>query len=394
MATRMAARVAPHVRGEGEERVTALELFFDLVFVFALTQVTAVISADPTWEGMARGLLILALAWWAWVGYAWLTSVVDPEEGFVRLAMFAAMAAFLIVSLAAPEAFDDHALIFALAYAVVRLAQLVLFLIAAGEDEGLRRAVRGGLIPSSLAGSALLVAASFLDGVPQGALWVVALSIDLLGPFLYDPSGWRLAPGHFAERHGLIVIIALGESIVAVGVGAEGIELDAGVITAAVLGVVVAATLWWAYFDVVALVAERRLRDAPPGEQQALARDGYSFLHFPMIAGIVLFAVGVKKTLGNVDDPLKTIPAVAMCGGLALYLLAHVAFRLRNVHTWAPRRPVVAALLLATIPAGLELPALATLAIVTALMTVLIAYEAIRYADARDRVRHALETAG
>jgi low temperature requirement protein LtrA len=371
------------------ERVTPLELFFDLVFVLALTQCTALMAEDPTWTGLARGLLVLGVLWWSWVGYAWLTSVVDPEEGAVRLSIFGAMAALLVAALCVPGAFGDEALLFACAYAVVRAGQIALFLLASRDDPGLRRSILG-LTVSSAIGVGLLVAASGTDGGLQGALWVLALALDMGGPYVFGSEGWKLVPGHFAERHGLIVIIALGESIVAIGVGAER-GVDAGVVVAATLGVAVAAALWWLYFDVVALVAARRLARAPVGrEQNEIARDSYSYLHFPMVAGIVLLALGLKKTLGDVGDPLGTVPATAMLGGAAVYLLAHVAFRLRNVHSLNRRRLACAVLLLALIPVGAELPALATLGILAAVLTALIAYEALRFAEARDRVRHQL----
>jgi low temperature requirement protein LtrA len=372
-----------------ESRVTPLELFFDLVFVLALTQCTALMAADPTWEGLAKGMLVLGVMWWSWVGYAWLTSVVDPEEGSVRLAMFVAMAAFLVVALCVPGAFDDEALLFAGAYGVVRYAQIGLFVLASRDDPGLRHSV-GGLAASTGLGVGLLVAAAFLDGVPQGALWALALALDMGGPLLIDSSGWRLEPGHFAERHGLIVIIALGESIVAIGVGAEA-GVDLGVVVAAVLGIVLAAALWWLYFDVVALVAERRLSNAPAGRvRNEIARDSFSYLHFPMVAGIVLVALGLKKTIGHVEDPLKLVPAAAMLGGTAIYLLAHVAFRWRNVHRFSWQRLIAAIALVALLPAAVELPALATLAIVGALLCALIVYEARRFAELRERLRHQL----
>jgi low temperature requirement protein LtrA len=372
-----------------EERVTPLELFFDLVFVLAITQCTALMASEPTWQGLAKGLAVLAVLWWSWVGYAWLTSVVDPEEGIVRLVIFAAMAGLLVVALCVPEAFDEQALLFACAYGVVRFSQIALFIVASRDDPALRQSVVG-LAGGTALGVGLLVAAAFLDGAAQGALWALAILLDMGEPYLFGSEGWRLAPGHFAERHGLIVIIALGESIVAIGVGAE-VGVGAGVVVAAVLGIVVAAALWWLYFDVVALVAQRRLVQAAPGrEQNEMARDSYSYLHFPMVAGIVLLALGLKKTIGDVGEPLKLVPAVALLGGSSLYLLAHVAFRLRNLHTLNRQRLLCAALLLALIPAAVELPALATLGIVAALFSVLIAYEAIRFAAARDRIRHQL----
>jgi low temperature requirement protein LtrA len=368
-------------------RVTPLELFFDLVFVLAITQCTALMAAQPTWAGLAKGLLVLGTLWWSWVGYSWLTSVIDPEEGVVRLVFFASIAALLVVSLCVPEAFGDLGLLFAGAYAVVRAAHLVLFRLASRDDPALARSV-AGLAASTAVGVGLLVAASFADGPLQGALWALALLLDAGGPYLFGADGWKLIPGHFAERHGLIVLIAIGESIVAIGVGAEA-GVDAGVVTAAVLGVAVAAALWWLYFDVVAIVAERRLSAAAPGrERNELARDSYSYLHFPMVAGIVLLALGLKKTLGDVADPLKLVPAAALLGGVALYLLAHVAFRLRNVRTLNVPRLVTAAVAVALLPAARAMPALATLAVLAALLTGLLIFESVRYAEARDRIRH------
>jgi low temperature requirement protein LtrA len=380
-----APRVSAVMR-EGEQ-VTPLELFFDLVFVLALTQCTTLIDRTPTWEGMAKGLLVLGVLWWSWTGYAWLTSVVDPEEGTVRLAMFAAMAAFLVTALCVPGAFGPEALLFACAYAAVRAAHIALFVIASREDPELRHSVLG-LSVSTAIGVGLLIAAAFAGGGLQLGLWGLALVLDLGGPLLFGIDGWKLVPAHFAERHGAIVIIALGESIVAIGIGARP-TIGTGVVVAAVLGVVIAAALWWAYFDVVALVAGRRLQRAVEGrERNQIARDSYSYMHLPMVAGIALIAVGIKRTLIGVDDPLKFVPAAALLGGAALYLLAHVAFRLRNMHSLSTRRLVCAIVLLALVPAGAALPALATLGVLAAVLVALITYEAVRYADVRDRVRH------
>jgi low temperature requirement protein LtrA len=373
-----------------EARVTPLELFFDLVFVLALTQCTALMADQPTWEGLAKGMLVLAVMWWAWVGYAWLTSVIDPEEGAVRLVIFAAIGGLLIVALCVPGAFTDEALLFAGAYGVVRIAHLALFFLACRDDPLLRRAVFTGLTVSTSVAIGLLVLASFLDGIPQGAVWALAIAIDMGGPLFHGQDGWRLVPGHFAERHGLIIIIALGESIVAIGIGAEG-NVTAGVVIGASFGVMVAAALWWLYFDVVALAAERRLADAAPGrERNTMARDSFSYLHLPMVAGIVLLALGLKKTLEHVEDPLKLVPAVALLGGTALYLVAHVAFRYRNVHSFNRHRAITAVLLVALIPVAVEVPALATVGAVAAILALLIAYEVRRYAEARDRLRHQL----
>jgi low temperature requirement protein LtrA len=373
-----------------EDRVTPLELFFDLVFVLAITQCTALMADHPSWESLAKGLLVLGLMWWSWVGYAWLTSVVNPEEGLVRFAIFGAVAALLVVALCVPEAFGDSALLLACAYAVVRWAQIALFLLASRDDPGLRRSVGGLAVGTAIGVGLVVVGALFESDTVQVSFWAVALLLDMADPYVFGSEGWKLVPGHFAERHGLIIIIALGESIVAIGVGAEH-DIDVGVVAAAVLGTAVAAALWWLYFDVVALVAERRLERATAGrERNEIARDSFSYLHFPMVAGIVLLALGLKKTLGHVDDPLKTVPAVAMLAGPALYLLAHVAFRWRNVHRFSWGRLLCAIVLVALIPAAFELPALATLAILAALLAALIAYEAVAFSELRDKMRHQL----
>jgi low temperature requirement protein LtrA len=382
-----------------EQRVTPLELFFDLVFVFAITQVTLLMSDDPTWHGLGSGLLILATLWWAWTGYAWLTNTLEPEEGLVRGGIFAAMAAMLVVALTVPEAFDAHGVLFGVAYLVVRLLHLQLYALAGKRDPDLLGAVRR-FLPSATLGPAIILVAGFFDGGAQAALWIVALTVDYLGALIGRGQGWRVSPAHFAERHGLFVIIALGESIVAIGVGAAGLSLTAGIVTAAVLGIVVIATLWWSYFDVYAVQAERQLSQAGGAHQARLARDYYSYLHLPMIAGIVLFALGLKKTIEQVGDPLATVPAVALCGGLSIYFLSHVALRIRIVHWlrrtttetpgWiGPGRLVTGIAMLLVLPAALELSALWALAIVTILCCALIAYDLIRYREHRAEVRRA-----
>jgi low temperature requirement protein LtrA len=372
-----------------EERVTPLELFFDLVFVLAITQCTALMAHDPTWEGIARGVLVLGLMWWAWTGYAWLTSVVEPEEGAVRLVMFAAMAGLLVVSLCVPGAFGDEATLFALAYAVVRFSQIGLFILASRDFPELRHSV-WGLAGGTAVGCGLLLVGSFFDTEVQFVIWSIALVLDVAEPYFFGSEGWKLQPSHFAERHGLIVIIALGESIVAIGAGAS-VAVDTGVVVAAVLGIVIASALWWLYFDVVALVAERRLSAAPVGKvQNEMARDSYSLIHFGMVAGIILAALGLKKTIGDVDAPLKVEVAAAALGGVALYLLAHVAFRWRNVHSLNRRRLACAVIMLALIPVATEISALATSAIIAALLIVLIAYEVIRFSEFRERTRQEL----
>jgi low temperature requirement protein LtrA len=376
-----------HVRSvDGEERVTPLELFFDLVFVFAITQVTGFLAANETGEGLLRGGLLLAALWWAWGTDAWLTNTVDPEEGGVRLAVFAAAAAMLVVALATPAAFGPEAIVFGIAYFLVRALHLVLFVIAGRDDPELRRAVLRWA-PGAFLGPSLLVGASFFDGSAELALWAAALAVDYLSPQVGHGRGWRLSPTHFVERHGLIMIVALGESIVAIGVGAAGLPLDAPRIAAALFGMVVAASLWWLYFDWVIYVSQAKLTDATGAARGTLARDLYTYLHMPMVFGIVLFALGLKKTLSHVDEPLGIIPAIGLCGGLALYVAAHVAMRLRTSGTWGRGRPTATVVLVALIPVSTLVPALAALALVAVVCASLIAYEAIRYRDARSWIR-------
>ena len=371
-----------------EQRVTALELFFDLVFVFAITQVTGLFAADPTWQGLGRGILVLGALWWAWAAYAWLTNTINVDEGGVRLAMLAAMGAMLVVSLAVPEAFGEHGVLFGVAYLFVRVMHVVLYVIAGRGDRDLLRAVLS-FTPTVIVGSGLIVLAGFLDGTVRPVLWAVALTLDYAGPLVSRGRGWHLSPAHFAERHALIVIIALGESIVALGVGAAAEPVGLGLVAAALLAVAAIAALWWAYFDVVAIVAQRRLSEMRGAARALLARDSYSYLHMPMIAGIVLFAYGLKTTFAHLHDPLEPEPAFALFGGLALYLLAHVVFRLRNVGTLSRRRLVAGAVLLALVPTAGSMSALAALAAATAVCVGLVSYEALRFREERWRVRHA-----
>jgi len=380
------AAAAAESVSEKAERVTMLELFFDLVFVFAITQVTALMAADPTWRGLGHGMIVLGVLWWAWVAYAWLTNEIDPEEGSARIVMFGVMAAILVAALAVPRAFDGEGVLFGSAYLVVRVLHLVLYT-RGTDDDGVRGAVRR-LAPSALAGGALLIAGGAIGETAQTVLWSLALVVDLAGPMIAGVDGWRVSPGHFAERHGLIVIIALGESVVAVG-AASGKPVSAGIVLAGTFAIVIAGALWWAYFDVVALVAERHLRGLTGVAQNRVARDSYSYLHLPMIAGIVLIALGIKKTLLHVDAPLHAAPAAALGGGVALYLIGHVLFRLRNVRTWNKQRVVVAVICLALIPLLHSVDALIALAIIAAALASLIAYEALRFREARGRIRHA-----
>jgi low temperature requirement protein LtrA len=372
---------------EREQKVTPLELFFDLVFVFAITQVTSFLYRDPSWLRLLEAFAILMVLWFAWTGYAWLGNTAGTDEGPIRVVLLAAMVPLLFASLAVPHAFGKDALLFGVAYFFVRALHIAAYSVLARDNPVLRAAVFR-LARTILPAAGLLVLAGVFSGTGRALSWVAALLIDYGGLLLGSTEGWRVEPAHFAERHGLIIIIALGESIVALGVGAASLGVHAGVLVAAALGLTVAACLWWAYFDVVSTVAERKLREAGPQARARIARDSYSYLHLPMVMGIVIFAFGVKTTLAHVHAHLHTVPAVALCGGVALYLLALSAFKRRNVGSFNNPRLVAATALTLLVAAATALPALLSLALVVATTCALITYEVFRYAELRDRIRH------
>jgi low temperature requirement protein LtrA len=371
---------------EREHRVTPLELFFDLVFAFAFTQVTIVVSDDPTWRGLAHGLLILAVLWWAWAAYAWLTNTVDADDGAVWGAMLVAMAAMFIAALAVPEAFGRHGVVFGVAFLIVNVINLTLYALGARDDGDLLAAILR-MAPLALAGAVLILAAGFVHGALRPGLWVAALAVGLFGPLLGSLSGWRVEPAHFIERHGLIVIIAIGESLIAIGLGARATELGTGVIVAAVLGLVVVTSFWLAYFDFLPMRVRQLLNDRTGMERTALARDVYTYLHLPMVTGIVLFAFALKTTLAHVDASLDTVPAVGLCGGPALYLFAYVALRFRVARTLGGGRLTAAVVCVLLFPIALVVPALVALALIAAVWVALHAYEIIWWRDARAQAR-------
>jgi len=371
---------------ERDHPVTPLELYFDLVFVFAFTQVTTVLSNNPTWSGLGHGLLILTALWWAWAAYAWLTNTVDPGLGAVWGAVLVAMAAMFIAALAVPDAFGAHGVAFGVAFLIVNVMQLALYALGARGDRDLLTAILR-VAPSALTGAALIIAAGFVDGGAKTMLWLAAIVIGFFGPLFTGLSGWRVQPAHFVERHGLIVIIAIGESLVAIGLGERRVGLTSGVIVAAVLGFVVATSFWLAYFDFFPIRGQQLLADRSGVQRIALARDIYTYLHLPMVAGIVLFAFSMKTTLAHVGDELDTIPALGLCGGPALYLLAYVALRLRVARTLGRGRLVAAIACAALVPVAMTVPALVALALVAAVWVALHAYEIIWWREARAETR-------
>jgi low temperature requirement protein LtrA len=392
------------IQAVGEEaKVTPLELFFDLVFVYALTQVTALMANGLSGRRVLEGMIVLALIWWCWVGYSWLGNVAQADEGWTRGAFIGVMATMFVAALAIPEAFIDRPgglsapLVVAVCYAIVRCVHLGIFALAgrAVSDPGLIHQLLRFAVVMALS-IALLVAGALAGGDTELWLWLGAVIVDYVGTQVIGAAGWRLhSPAHFSERHGLIIIIALGESIVAIGVGAAA-PISTQIIVGAVLGIALVATMWWPYFDVTSLAAERSFARREGVERNRIARDAYSYLHLPMVAGIVIAALGLKKVLGYIagdgghdwTDSLHGIALASLHVGPAVYLLALVAFRYRNVRSLGRSRLIAAAVLLVTIPLGGQIGALADLVLVTAIMTSLIAFEALRYAEDRHRIRH------
>lgn len=380
-----------------ERRVTPLELFFDLVFVFSLTQVTALMAADPTWLGLLRGMAVLTVLWWAWVAYVWIGTTTDAEDGVARIVMLAAMGAMFLTALAAPGAFGqlgdvaggsrDQALLFGVTYFAVRLAHIVLFRVIGRDKPGVGEAV-ARLAPGLLLGSALILVAAFLPpGWPRGLLWAIAITVDVGAPLVAGTKGWELSPHHFAERHGLIVIIALGESLVALGVGVSDQLYDVRTMVAVLVGFTSVACLWWLYFDVVAIAAARRLASVDLEQRNRLARDSFNYFHLPMVAGIVLLALGLKKSFLDIDAELKLVASFALFGGVALYLLGHLLFRKRNMGSWNLVRAVVTVVLLACVPLGVAVPAWVSLVLLMSLLLALVTYETLHFAPWRAHLR-------
>jgi low temperature requirement protein LtrA len=390
-----------------EVSVSPLELFFDLVFVFALTQVTAYMAHEVEsghgLEGLLRGVLVLMLLWWAWVGWSWLGNVTDVEAPAMKMTLLAGMSAVFVLALCIPEAFEDGPggldgpLVLALAYLAVRSLHFLLFWLVAREDPTLRGQLTR-FAPSVAGSSVVLVVASQTEGHTQTALWAFAIVVDYVGTWIGGASGWRLpSPGHFSERHGLIIIIALGESIVAIGVGVAQLPVTWPILVGAALGLVLASAMWWAYFDVSALVGEHALASEPAETRARLARTAYTFAHMPMIVAIVVGALGLKKVLEYVADteghdladPLKGVALGALVGGVAAYLLAHVAFKWVVARELNPVRLGAAALLLAAWAPLTQVPALGQLAVVTGIVVAALVLEAVAYADRRREIRDA-----
>jgi low temperature requirement protein LtrA len=386
--------------GEGH-RVTNLELFFDLVFVFAFTQVNTLVADDSTARGALRGMLLIAILWWAWCSYAWLGNHARADEGMLRATMIIATGAVFAASMAIPEAWHDlpgglpGPMVLAVSIVVVRALHLIVYAVAARGDAGLLRQLALNAGPMSIM-AVLLMVGALVGGGHRTVLWLAALAVDYLGVYLVGASGWRLpAPGHFAERHGLIMIVALGESIVSVGAGAARAPVSWPVLLIMAFGLTISVTMWWLYFDMVALVAERSLHARTGLARIWLARASYTYLHFPLVVGVLTTALALKKIVTSVTaaghsltDVPHGLPALSLSLGPAVYLLGLSAIRWRNLGRPNVGRIVAAGLLLALIPALRSIPAMGSLGLVAAVLTGLVGVEAVRNRAARDAVRH------
>jgi len=338
--------------GERQE-TTPLELFFDLVFVFAVTQLSHLLLDHLTWEGAAQTLFLLLVVWWAWTYTTWWTNWFDPESSIpVRLVLIGGMLASLLMAIAIPEAFGDRGLLFAGAYVTLQVGRSGWAIWAYPPGSGQRRMFMRITAWAAAAG-VLWIAGGLVDTPARTAIWLAALLVDYSGPAMRyrtprlgraADDEWVINTGHFAERFQLFIIIALGESVVVTGATAAGLDLDAETVAALVVAFLGTAALWWLYFDFVARVSMHRLElSEHPGN---VARDGYTYLHLPIVAGIIVSAVGDELVIAHPSHHLEAVPAFVVVAGPALYLVGHVFFRLRIAGSLSQRRLLAALLIM------------------------------------------------
>jgi low temperature requirement protein LtrA len=301
-----------------DQRVTTLELFFDLVFVFTLTQISARLAASLSWETLIQSFLIFIVLYWMYGGYVWLTNSVPPVTSIRQLLLIAGMAAFLICALAIPSAFEDGGLAFGIGYLLVILVHSSMYVRAVG-----LRVAR--FVPMNFLAVAAVITAAFVDGPERYGLWLLAVALHVITSFLGAGLRFELRVGHFAERHGLLLLVALGESIIAIGAG--GTHLDPLFILAAVLGLVLTAALWWVYFARDDEVARETMLARPNPAQLRQALSGYFYAFVPMLFGIILLATGIHSSIEHLTDRLDPAHAIVLGGGVGLYLLGMIVFR-------------------------------------------------------------------
>jgi low temperature requirement protein LtrA len=350
----------------GEEyRVTTLELFFDLVFVFVITQLTGVLADELSLVGLVRIVLMFVVLWWMYSGYAWLTNTRSPTTPGHKILLLVGMGGFLLIALATPRAFDGDGAWWGLGYLLVILVHGGLFL------QFTPKFTR--VLPGNLLAAGCVIATGFVDGFPAYVLWTLAMVVPIAMPYVVPPGGrFVIQAGHIVERHGLMVIITFGETVIAIGLGVAGLELNLELVQAALLGLALVAALWWTYFTGDDERAERALAAADEGRRTQMTMFGYFYAHIPIVIGVIAIAAGFKKALGHMYDPLSMAAAVALGGGLALYLIGDAWFRrVLGIGTPLPRL-VAAALGLATIPLGAVLAELQVITLLFVLVGALL----------------------
>jgi low temperature requirement protein LtrA len=363
-----------------ELRVSSIELFFDLVFVFTITQLTAVLVDHPDGEALAQIVLMLSAIWWMYAGFAWLTNAVPPDRTALRLALLAGMAAFFAIALTIPTAFTADGVIFACAYLVVIAVHALLYTQSVSwSGSGIWLLAR-----MNLAAAALILAGAIIGGTWEYVLWGLAVLIFAVTPASVSEAGW-IRPAHFVERHGLVVMVALGESVVAVGIGASGLDVTWQLLAVAILGLTLSAELWWVYFLRDQEEAEDALRAMIPTRREFIATNiAYYWAHLLILLGIICIAAALEHAIGHAFDPLSFALALALGGGTALYLAGHALFRSALGLPFKPWRGVAAVLALGTIALGPTTSALAQLAVLVAALGACLFAEEV----------HSQETAG
>jgi low temperature requirement protein LtrA len=375
-----------------EQRATSLELFYDLVFVFAITQVSHLLIDHLTWQGLGQSLLVLLVVWWAWNYTTWVTNELDPDSLVVRLLLIVLMLASMLMAIAIPEAFGSDALLFAASYVGIQVGRHLFLTFASAARGTIERERAGRILVWFVASGVLWIAGGIADGPSRAGLWLAALAIDYCAPLvLYWVPGrprlaastWDVETAHFAERFQLFMIIALGESIVVTGATTSGLGLDTARVAAFAVAFLGSAALWWLYFDYVARIAQRRLELAP--DRTLLARDGYTYLHVVMIAGVILSAVGDELVILHPTEQLAASEIAAIVAGPAIYLLGHVLFRLRMAGSVSWKRLSGAIACVAVGGLGAAAPALVVATLVVAVLVAVIGAE--RIAAARRSAR-------
>jgi low temperature requirement protein LtrA len=381
------------------QRVSTFELLFDLVFVFAFTQVTEFMATSHSAVGVLQALIMLAMLWWLWSSYGWLTNQTSVNDGVLRVGMLVAMCGIFVFALAIPTGFErgdelNAALVIGVAYFLVRLVHVGLYLVAAGDDRALHRQVLRSSV-SGWASVVLIAAGAFAPPALQTWLWLAAILADIVLTYTTSHDGnWRIhSSAHWAERHGLVIILALGESVVAIGSGAAGSMLTPAILGGAVLALLLTSGLWWLYFDAISDAAQQRMSDADERGRVALATDAYTFVHLLLISGIVISALGVEEVMHSVGSPrpLGLFGSCALFGGTALYLFGHALFWRRVGGTWKVWRLAGATVLVGLVALGLVTAPLASLGIVVGVTAIVVTVEAIRFRVQRADI-HAVGT--